>query len=445
MKSELRAGRRLLLAAVAVGVLLNPLNSAMIAVAVADIQRVFAVSFRSASLLISVFYVASAVGQPVMGRLADRFGRRRLFLAGLVLSAVASGLAAIAPSFGALLGFRALQAVGTSALFPAGLGIVRAEVRERQAAALGVLTVSASISAAVGPTVGGLLVSGVGSAAVFWINVPLAVLGLVLALLALPRDRGREDVRTGGLDLPGVALFVVALAGLLWFALSLPTGAAWWSLPVGLVAGAAFVRRELTTPVPIVDVHGVVTNRALLDVYAQFLLVSAIFYSVFFGVPSYLEHARGLSAAAAGLMMLPVAGLGVVMTPLAARLTSRRGPKPAIVIGAAALGAGAAGLLTVGAHESLVLTGVVLAVFGSAGGFNNLGLQAALYAAVDQRDTSAAAGLFQTCRYLGAIAATSLLGIAFAHGIGTSELHVVGVVLVVLAAAALVMALRRTG
>jgi MFS family permease len=165
---------------VAGGIVLNPLNSSTMSVAVVDIQPVFDVDFRQASLLISVFYVASAVGQPVMGRLADRLGRKKLFLIGLVIAIVASAAAPFAPSFGGLLVVRTLQALGTSSLYPAGFGIVRETISERQSQALSVLAISAGITAALGPTIGGSLVT-VGWYAVFTINAPICTAIFVVA------------------------------------------------------------------------------------------------------------------------------------------------------------------------------------------------------------------------------------------------------------------------
>ena len=117
---------RRLVGAVIVGTLLNPLNSSMIAVALVPLQSDFRVSVALASWLISGFYLAAAVAQPLMGRLADQFGARRVFGTGLLLVGMASALAPLSPTFGWLVAFRVLQACGTSAAYPAGLAMIRA-------------------------------------------------------------------------------------------------------------------------------------------------------------------------------------------------------------------------------------------------------------------------------------------------------------------------------
>lgn len=130
----------LLIITIALGTLLNPLNSSMIAVALSRLQKEFHLTFADASWLISTYYLASAVGQPVMGKLSDAYGRKRIFFFGLSLVAVASMLAPFSPGFWWLIGFRVIQSLGSSALFPAGMGIIRNVITTRQARALGILS-----------------------------------------------------------------------------------------------------------------------------------------------------------------------------------------------------------------------------------------------------------------------------------------------------------------
>lgn len=130
----------LLVLTIGFGTLLNPLNSSMISVALTRMQHDFGLTFADASWLISVFYLASAAAQPVMGKLSDMFGPKRLFLAGLIIVATASALAPFSPNFTFLLGCRALQAVGSSTLFPSGMSMVRSSISEGQAKALATLS-----------------------------------------------------------------------------------------------------------------------------------------------------------------------------------------------------------------------------------------------------------------------------------------------------------------
>jgi MFS family permease len=183
-----------LLLAIALGVLLNPLNSSMISVAIARFQHAFQLSFAAVSWIISTYYLASAIAQPVMGRVADLVGHKKMFLLGLAVVALSSLTAPLAPSFAWLIGFRLIQAVGSSVLYPAGMAIVRHRVRDGQAQALAFLAVFSSGAAAFGPTIGGLLLHWHDWPAIFIINIPIIIVGFILALWALPKDAPRRTV-----------------------------------------------------------------------------------------------------------------------------------------------------------------------------------------------------------------------------------------------------------
>ena len=417
------------------GTLLNPLNSSMIGVALVPLHLDFRVSLAAVAWLVSGFYLAAAVAQPLMGRLADGFGHRRVFLAGLVLAFATGALAPLAPAFAWLVGVRIVQALGTSAAFPAGLAMIRAASDpggRPPAAALGAIAVAAALSASLGPTIGGFLVASAGWQAIFLVNIPVTLIGLVLALRWLPPDA--PAALAGGrlldrIDLPGVALFAVVLVGLLAFLLSLPDLGLW---PLLLAAGAAavlLVRRELHVAEPFLDLRMLQSHRPLIAVYLQFAAVNLVYYSVFFAMPIWLEEARHLGPGATGLVLLPISGLGVLVTPLVARMISRSGHWPALLIGAFGLTAAALALLTLDSRAPVVSLLLVTAAFGIPYSCNNLGLQAALYRAAPAGATGAAGGQFQTFRYLGAILSTSLIGLVFGRVANDSGLHTAAFVL----------------
>src|SRR5215831_4731474 len=212
-----------LIGAMLAGTLLNPLNSSMIAVALVLIQADFRVSVATASWLLSGFSLAAAVAQPLMGRFADLFGPRRVFCTGLLVVGVASALAPLAPALGWLIACRMLQALGTSAAYPAGLAIIRAINPQGQAPAgtLGAITITSSVSVALGPVLGGFLAARAGWPAIFLINLPITAVGLMLAWRWLPADAAPSRATMGAapsrlavvravlsrVDVPGVALF----------------------------------------------------------------------------------------------------------------------------------------------------------------------------------------------------------------------------------------------
>jgi MFS family permease len=443
---------RRVLAAILLGTVLNPINSSMIAVALVRIRDDFGVSVVSLSWLISSFYLVAAVGQSVLGRLADQFGPRRVQCAGFVLIAVAGVLGPLAPSFGWLIAARLLLAAGTSAGFPAGLALLRnASGGQRPPpSTLAAITIGGSSSAALGPVIGGLLVALAGWQAIFYVNVVVGVVALPLSLRWLPRD----PQHAGGVplavvrrlvDLPGIAAFTVMLASVLALTLSLVGQPLWWLAPVALLASAALVVNDRRREDPFLDVQMLLGNRALLGVCAQYLLVNVVAFGVFFSLPLWLEAARGFSSGGAGLMVAPLAGVAVFATPVAARLVTRSGERPALLLGACAMVAGTLLLLTFSPSTPLWAIVPVTVVLGIPIGFNNLGLQSALYGASDPARTGAAAGIFQTCRFIGAVLSTSLLGIVFAEGVDSAGLHELALVFAGVSVLVLLASLRTDG
>src|SRR6266581_277296 len=374
---------RRVLFAIVLGTLLNPLNSSMIAVALVTLHHEFNVDLGGSTWLISGFYLAGAVAQPLMGRIADIFGARRVFLGGLSVACVVAFLAPLSPSFGWLVAARVVQAFATSTAYPSGLGMIRAASggRNLPGQALATMSVAASMSAALGPTVGGLILSVAGWQGIFLINVPITALGIVLGLRWLPASPPSDTASAGlaALDLPGVLLFAATLTSLLAGLLSLGSAASWV-----LRAGVPFlalllVVQELRAATPFFDLRLLAANPVLIAVFMQFAAVTFVFNTFFFGLPIWLEEIRGFDARAAGLLIVPVTGLGVVATPIAAALIARRGTRSALVIGSIVLFAGSALLLTFGPSTPLVGLIAVAIVLGVPNGFNNMGLQAALY------------------------------------------------------------------
>src|SRR6266542_2333986 len=405
-------------AAIALGTLLNPLNSSMIAVAVVAVQRAFDVGVATSTWLLSGFYLTACVGQPLMGRIADRFGPRRVYCTGLA-----------------------------------------------------VVFVTGASSAAFGPVLGGFLVSAAGWRAVFVVNIPLTVAGLAAALRWLPPDHGYVATAPAGsapylprhaaveeyapwtpahrapggplssLDFPGVALFAVTMLAILGFLLSASTDPAWLLAAAVPLAAGALVWRELRVQTPFLDLAMLGRNRTLLAVLGQQVGVQFVFYAVFFGLPQWLEQVRHLEPNAVGLLMLPIAVLGVSLTPIAARLVTRHGPGVPLLAGSVGLLLGSAALLLLDARSSVVAIVALSAMIGLPNGLNNLGLQAALYSSAPASQTGLAFGLFQTCRYVGAILATAALGLLFEHDLA-GGLRRIGYVATAVAAVVLVSALR---
>ncbi|WP_341417102.1 MFS transporter [Paenibacillus filicis] len=431
-----------LITAIALGTMLNPLNTSMIAVAFSRLQEEFEVGYSAISWLIATYYVASAVAQPVMGKLGDLFGRKRLFLIGLGLVTLSSMLAPLSTSIGWLMAFRVIQAIGTSALFPSGMGIIRQVVTTNLARTLGIMSIFSSTSAAFGPSVGGFLLHYSDWPALFMINFPVILISFVLAVRLMPKDGAAKKPENGALDGWGIAFFIVLIVTWLFFFLSIQSGINWWLLAAGLGLSAGFYAFEAKRRHPFVDVRFLAGNRQVTLVYAQFILVNIVFYSVMFGIPSYLQQVREFDSQQVGLLMLAISGFGVVVTPLVGRWIDRAGSKIPLITGSLIVLSGTLLLLTLHDNTSQVWIFSVLAVLGISSGFHNLGLQSTLYASVATTETGIASGLFMTSRFMGTILSSSLLGAAFGHGITTGKLHGLAVACAVISVLILWLSLR---
>jgi len=437
------------LAAILFGTVLNPINSSMIAVALVRIRDDFDVSIVALSWLVSSFYLVTAVGQSVLGRLADQLGPRRVQCAGFALIAVAGVLGPLAPSFGWLVAARLLLGVGTSAGFPTGLALLRnaSGGHAPPPRTLAAITIAGSTSAALGPAIGGGLVALAGWQAIFLVNVVVGAVALPLSLRWLPRD----PQHAGGLDLarvrriidlPGIAAFTAMLGSVLALLLSLVGEPLWWLAPVALAAAAALWWNDRRRTDPFLDVEMLAGNRALLGVCVQYLLVNVVAFGIFFALPLWLEAARGCSSGVAGVLVIPLAGVAVFATPVAARMIGRTGERPALLVGALGYLAGTLLLLTLSGDTPLWAFVPITLVLGLPIGFNNLGLQSALYRVSEPARTGAAAGVFQTCRFVGAVLSTCLLGIVFADGVDTAGLHEMALVLAGVSALVLAPSVR---
>jgi MFS family permease len=447
-----------LLVSVVLGTLLNPLNSSMIAVALVPLQHEFDIGVATSTWVVSGFYLAAAVGQPLMGRFVDLFGARRLFVSGLAVVCVSCVIAPFAPGFWWLVGVRVLLAAGTSTAFPAALVLIRAASMRNPdsttaeprppAAALAFLSIAASTSAALGPVLGGFLVAVAGWEAIFLVNVPLTAIGILLALRVLPKVPARSTADTSflaSIDIPGIALFSGTLLGLLVFVLSIEGGASWWLAGLVVVLAVLLVLRERSTATPFLDIRGLVANRSLSAVLGQQGGFNLVFYCVFFGLPLWLGSVRGFGADLVGLLVLPIAAMGVLMTPVAARLVRQRGSRATLVFGSLVLLLATLLVQALSGSTPIALLVAVALLFGIPGGFTNLGLQSALYEASPGDRMGSSGGLFQTFRYLGAISATSVLGVVFEHDLSTAGLHRVGLIMtgVAVALVALAFLVRR--
>ncbi|MGF9908631.1 MFS transporter [Brevibacillus porteri] len=439
------AHNRWLMISVGLGIMLNPLNSSMISVAIARLQSVYSLDFTVVSWIIFSFYIASAIAQPVMGKASDLFGRKKILLTGLVVSFVASLLAPLSPNFGWLIVFRVVQSIGTSMMVAVGMAIVRIHITEKQATALSVLSIFLSGAAAIGPFIGGVLIHYWDWSAIFLINIPFVLASLLLGWRMIPKDESAASVAHNMsfrkwlelIDATGIVLFAVGLVALLVGLLSAKSSGhvSWWHIMVGgigLVTLGAFVRHELKTTSPFIPLRTFAKYPAMTWVNIEFMLVNVLFYSLFFGLPSYLQMVRHVSEFHTGILMLSLGLCSLIVSPLAGRWIDQSGPRPALFTSAILMTFGSLWLVTLDQDSHVISVCVALAAFGISNGLNNVGMQAALFKSSPKEIIGVASGLFNTSRYLGTILSSLLIGIIMGDKFSAEGLQALSIILIAL-------------
>jgi EmrB/QacA subfamily drug resistance transporter len=368
----------------------------------------------------------------VGGALGDRFGRRRIFIVGLAAFALASALCGFAPSADSLIAARALQGMGAALLVPSSLALVRASFDEADTgAAIGAWTGLSGVTTALGPLLGGWFIETWSYRAIFFINPPLALLGIWAALRYVPESR--DASAPARIDWPGATLATLALAGIVFALIEGPqrgwSGGAVAAAGIGVGCAIAFVVVERRRPTPMVP----------LDLFAslQFrganLATLAIYFAlsgVFFLLVLQLQHELGYSPLAAGAALTPVTVLVLVLSPLSGKLGSWIGYRWPMTLGPLIAAVGAALLVRAqpgGAYTTHVLPGLL--VLGVGLGTTVAPLTTAVFAAAPASHAGMASGVNNAIARIAGLLAVALLpslaGIGataspagFAHGFG---------------------------
>ncbi|MEU9652168.1 MFS transporter [Streptomyces sp. NPDC048110] len=410
------------------GSVLNPINSTIIAVALVPIGRALGAPAAQTAWLVSALYLATSLGQPVVGRLIDVFGPRRLFLLGTGLVGVAGVVGALSPNLGVLIGARVLLGFGTCAGYPAAMALVRSEAertgRDSPGGVLTALAVANQTIAVVGPLLGGLLIAVGGWRATFALNVPLAVAAVLLGLLRLPKaDPASGSTRHGHLaarlDLPGMGLFAAMLVTLLLFLMN-PHPSDWYLLALSAAAAAAFAVRELRAATPFVDLCVLGGNTPLLATYGRALVAYVVAYAFLYGFTQWTEEGFGLTPFHAGLVQMPMFLLAIGVSIVSGRSTGVRGK---LLLGAAGQIVACLVILTLTGDSPLWTLLLVALVFGVPQGLNNLALQNSVYFQADPERTASSAGLLRTFAYIGSMVASSATAASFGQHADTGGLH----------------------
>lgn len=433
---------RRLIAPLVSGAVLNPINSTIVSVALVPIGVAFGAPPSATVWLISALYLATAVGQPVVGRLIDMYGPRRLFLPATALVGLAGVIGAVAPNLAVLIVARVILGFGTCAGYPAAMRLIRDEAvrtgKDSPASVLTILAISTQTISVIGPPLGGLLIGLGGWRTTLAVNIPFAAVAFVLGWRRFRTTEPHRHTSTAGkldLDFAGMVLFAGALVALLLFLMN-PHVDSWYLLVITVAAAAGFAARELRHRNPFIDLRVLGGNVPLLVTYGRALLAYIVSYSFIYGFTQWLEDGRGLSAGQAGLLTLPMFATGIVVSALTGRRRELRGK---LIVAAAAQVVACVLLLTLHSTSPVWTILVVVLIFGVPQGLNSLALQNAVYRQANPANVGASAGLLRTFGYLGAIVSSAAQGGFYGRSADTSGMHHLALFLVVIAAAFLLV------
>ncbi|MFF0066467.1 MFS transporter [Streptomyces sp. NPDC005279] len=412
------------LAGLSLSMLLSSLGTSIANVGLPTLAQAFTASFQEVQWIVLAYLLGITTLIVSAGRLGDILGRRRLLLAGIFLFTVASVLCGVAPTLWLLIAARAAQGLGAAVMMALTMAFIGEMVpKEKTGRAMGLLGTMSAIGTALGPSLGGVLISGLGWRAIFLVNAPLGILTFLLTHRYLPVDRRVPKSDRAGFDNVGTLLLALTLAA---YALAMTMGhGSFGSLNVALLLAAAlgvglFVRAEARAASPLIRL-AMFRDPVLSASLATSTLVSTVMMATLVVGPFYLSRTLGLDEALVGLV-LSVGPLVTALTGVpAGRIADRFGAQRMTIVGLIGIAAGSFILSMMSATPSIsgylgpiVVITVGYATFQTA---NNTAVMADIRP--DQRGVTS--GMLNLSRNLGLITGTSVMGAVFALASATTD------------------------
>ncbi|MEX1255411.1 MAG: MFS transporter [Dehalococcoidia bacterium] len=408
----------LLLATVAFGGILAPLNSTMLAVALPELRDDFSIGHGAIGWLISAYLIAMAVAQPLGGRLGDQLGRARVFRLGLLAFLVLSLAAALSPSFPVLVLLRTGQALVGAAVIPNGMAMLRTSLPpDRLGRSMGITGATMSFAAAVGPLLGGALLAVGSWRLLFLANVPIVL--VALACLAALRYPEPLETRRLELDWPGALTFAGALVVLTLVLNSLGGGNAvvLAASAIGLVVlGAIFVQRQRTSLAPIVEWR-LFRSPSYAGATGYVLLSNLVMYTTLLSIPFFIEEVQGKGSGTSSTLLGAMSILIAAMSPIGGRLSDELGRRtPALAGSLLVVGALVMLLSGISRDVSYAYLAASLGVLGMGMGLSFGPASTAAIESVSSTLAGTASGTNSMMRYVGSIIGVGILGAILSEG-----------------------------
>jgi EmrB/QacA subfamily drug resistance transporter len=416
-----------------VAAFMSGVDQTVVTIALPAIQRDLGASGPEVQWLITGYSVAFAALMIAGGTIGDRYGRKRVFLAGMSLFTLGSACAALAPNIGVLIAARVLSGVGAAFMVPTTLALIASVYPpDERGRAIGIWAATSGLAVAFGPMVGGALVQSAGWEWVFWINVPVGIVAVLAGARLLGETAGEE--RTGHLDVPGLALVVPGLFALTYAITAgghdgFGNATVLACLAAAIVLLVAFAAWERRSPAPMVRAEMVRRRRFLGP-----LAVLTVMYFALIGILVYLslyyQSVRGYSPLTAALFFLPTTVVVVICAPVAGGLADRLGPRRFGVLGALCVAASLGALVGLGTDTAVWVLLVSQLLLGLGVGLADPPLSATILSSVDVEDAGVASATEGMVETLGGALGVAILGAlagafsssAFSDAIGDSAL-----------------------
>jgi EmrB/QacA subfamily drug resistance transporter len=408
------------------------LDNLVVTNALTSIREDLGASLEALEWTVNAYTLAFAVFLLTGAALGDRYGRRRVFIAGLTIFTVASAAAALAPSTGALIAARAVQGLGAGIVAPLSLTILSSAVpAERRGLALGIWSGVSGLGIAIGPLVGGAVIEGISWQWIFWLNVPVGIALAPLAARRLTESHGPAS----RLDLPGLALASFGLLGVV-FGVIRGNPAGWGSLEVvaPIIAGAillvAFIAWELRATAPMLPMRFFRSRQFAATNGVSLAMTFGIFGSIFL-LAQFFQTVQGYSPLEAGLRTLPWTGMPMLVAPVAGILSDRIGARPLMAAGLFMQAAAVMWLATVSETGVAYATLVPAFVLGGTGMALVFAPAAnAVLGAVRPEEAGQASGANNAIRELGGVLGVAVLAAVFtgSGGFETPQAFVDGLI-----------------
>jgi EmrB/QacA subfamily drug resistance transporter len=402
---------------VVLGAIMSILDTTIVNIAINHLSRDFDAPLATVQWVATGYLLALATVIPLTGWAADRFGTKRLYMISLALFLGGSALAGAAWSIESLIAFRVLQGLGGGMIMPAGMTILtHAAGPQRIGRVMSVVGAPMLLGPILGPVLGGWLVDDVSWRWIFYVNLPIGALALMLALRILPRDEPQPTQRLDALGLallsPGLALLVYGLSETAAHG-GIDSARALAPTLAGVLLLAAFAHHALRTAHPLIDLRLFSRRTPAASGLVMTLLASAFFGAMLL-VPLYYQVARGQSALDAGLLLIPQGVGAALMMPIGGRLVDRTGPLRVVLPGLLAMVAGMAVFSQAGADTPLTLLAGASFVTGLGIGSAMMPTMAAAYQTLERPQIARATTTFNIIQRGGGALGMALLSVLLA-------------------------------